>query len=142
MSYKRQLWSSGYDYIIRCPYDGTSIKYRDRDLGYRAWFPNGFVYCPRCRKPLRHNEIYAVYPNGSPVYRTQEEANLAIVNGYRRAMGMPDLDSLPAQTNAQAAPASAPSPAPAAGVAYCPDCGRQYRKGLEHFCSACGKKLD
>ncbi len=139
MSYKRQLWSSGFDYVIRCPYCGLTLKYRDRDLGYRAWFPNGFVYCPQCRKPLRHSEIYAVRPDGSPVYRTKEEAELAILNGYRRAVGMPLLDSLPVQAGAAAPAAAAPA---GIGVMYCPDCGRQYRKGADHFCAGCGRKLD
>lgn len=137
MSYKRQLWSSGYEYHIRCPYCGTLSKYRDRDLGYRSWYPNGFIYCPKCRKPLRHNEIYAVNSNGTPVYSTQEEANQAVQDGYLRAMGYPASAKAP-----NAAKADNKSSAVNPGIGYCPDCGRQYKKGTDSFCSGCGKKLD
>ena len=136
MSYKRQLWSSGYEYHIRCPYCGTPSKYTDRDLGYRSWYPNGFIYCPHCRKPLRHNEIYAVHPDGTPVYRTQEEANQSVQNGYLQATGYPAAAMAPHT----AAPAGSNGVAP--GIAYCTNCGRQYKLGQDHFCAGCGKKLD
>ena len=127
MSYKRALWSSGYVYHIRCPYCGTNISYTDRDLGYRAWYPNGFVYCPKCQKPLRHNEIYAVDSNGQPVYKTLEEANQAIHIGYMKAMGYP---------------AGQETVSAAGNTMYCKKCGRPYLPGKDHFCSGCGEKLD
>ncbi len=43
MSYKRALWTSGYKYRLRCPYCGTLIEYNDRQLGFRSWYPNGFI---------------------------------------------------------------------------------------------------
>ncbi len=134
MSYKRALWTSGYTYRMRCPYCGTEIIYTDRQLGYRSWYPNGFVYCPTCRKPQRHNEIFAVYPDGSPVYATKEAADLAIVEGYYRAIGAPVPNrTVPPGTAAGANPLD---------TAFCTECGRQYRRGVDHFCSGCGKKLD
>ena len=33
----------------------TIFTYEQEDLGYRLWYPHGFVYCPTCKKPLRHN---------------------------------------------------------------------------------------
>ena len=71
MTYKRQLWTSGYEYRLRCPFCGTYVSYVDRQLGFRAWYPDGFVYCPKCRKPIRHSELFAVHPDGTPVYKTQ-----------------------------------------------------------------------
>ncbi len=135
MSYKRALWTSGYTYRMRCPYCGTEIVYTDRQLGYRSWYPNGFVYCPTCRKPQRHNEIFAIYPDGSPVYTSQEAANQAIVEGYYRAIGAP----VPPQSNTAAPAQNAPDPS--AAVAFCTECGRRYRPGFDHFCSGCGKRL-
>ena len=138
MAFKRALWTSGYAYRINCPYCGTAIEYRDRQLDYRPWYPNGFVYCPRCRKPLRHSEIYAVHPDGSPVYATVAEAEQAIRQGYYGSMaGAPP----------SAPPQSAPPPAaqPSAGdkaVAYCTRCGRRYVVGEDRFCAGCGHKLD
>ena len=104
MTYKRQLWTSGYEYRVRCPYCGTHISYNDRQLGYRSWFPNGFVYCPGCRRPIRHNELFAVKPDGSPVFRTQEEANRSVYDGYNRALGL--------------------DPTAGIDVVSCPTCGR------------------
>ncbi len=36
------------------------FEYRRHNLGRRAWFPNGFVYCPKCRYPIRHRLEYEV----------------------------------------------------------------------------------
>lgn len=43
-----------------CEYCLSTIEYKFKDLGYRPWYPKGFVYCPKCQKPLRHSEKYAV----------------------------------------------------------------------------------
>ncbi len=137
MTYKRQLWTSGYEYRARCPYCGVNLSYTDRQLGYRSWFPNGFVYCPGCRHPIRHNEMFAVHPDGSPVFRTQEEANQSIYDGYNRALGLPATSAAP-----YASAASSPAPGGAEDTAFCRKCGRQYRKGYDVFCSGCGDKLE
>ena len=123
MSYKRAMWTSGYTYHVRCPNCGTEFNYTDRDLGYRAWFPNGFVYCQGCSKPIRHTEFYAVNPDGTPVFKTPAEADQSVYTGFMRAMGQ--------------------SPIPPGGAApCCSQCGRAYRPGIDHFCSSCGNKLD
>lgn len=41
-------------YRIQCEYCGCIFEYESEDLGYRPWYPHGFVYCPHCKKPLRH----------------------------------------------------------------------------------------
>ncbi|MBQ6475286.1 MAG: hypothetical protein IJJ34_03670 [Clostridia bacterium] len=124
MSYKRAMWTSGYTYIATCSYCGSRVRYTDRDLGYRAWYPNGFVYCPRCKKPIRHNEFFALNPDGSRVYATQEQADRAVNEGYLKAAGF-DRQIQPAE-----------------GTAYCTNCGRPYIRGTSSYCSGCGKKLD
>ncbi len=35
-----------------------TFDYKINNLGYRAWFPSGFVYCPKCRRPIRHRLEY------------------------------------------------------------------------------------
>ncbi|MCR5231650.1 MAG: hypothetical protein K6B64_03285 [Acholeplasmatales bacterium] len=40
---------------IKCEYCLTQFTYEQEDIGYRLWYPHGFVYCPKCAKPLRHN---------------------------------------------------------------------------------------
>ncbi len=44
----------------RCEYCYYEFDYHTYDLGHRAWYPHGFVYCPRCHKPLRHKLEYEV----------------------------------------------------------------------------------
>ena len=126
-TYKRQLWTSGYTYRIRCPYCGMTYQYLDGQMNYRSWFPDGFTYCPGCRRPNRHNEIFAIHPDGSPVYHSLEEAKTAILNGYYRAVGMPLVTTPPA-----AVPAN---------TAFCGKCGRAYQKGDANFCAGCGAPL-
>lgn len=51
-----------YDHTFhcRCEYCYYEFDYHTYDLGHRAWYPHGFVYCPRCKRPLRHrleNEV-------------------------------------------------------------------------------------
>ncbi len=118
MAFKRALWHSGLTYQMQCTTCRTLVRYTDYSLDFRPWYPNGFVYCPKCKTPLRHNELYAINPDGSPYY-----------------------------------PQPVPAPAPAytppqqetdTSVTYrfCNICGNRYVLGKDHFCSACGNKLD
>ena len=45
---------------VKCEYCRCEFEYRLGNLGYRAWYPSGFVYCPKCNKPLRHRLEYEV----------------------------------------------------------------------------------
>ena len=131
MAFKRALWSSGYNYKITCPNCRTVTVYNDKQLDFRPWFPDGFVYCPRCRKPLRHSEMYAINPDGTFVYNNQNDARQSIREGYYNACGMPPQNPAP---NSQ--------PQEQAGTAFCSNCGRRYEIGKDHFCAGCGNKLD
>ncbi len=44
----------------RCEYCYFEFDYHVYDLGYRSWYKHGFVYCPRCAKPLRHRLEFEV----------------------------------------------------------------------------------
>lgn len=68
MSYQRLMWHSGLTYRGVCPACRRYVVYTDYNLGFRAWFPDGFVYCPGCRKPIRHNENNAIKPDGTPYF--------------------------------------------------------------------------
>ena len=152
MAFKRALWTSGYTYIRRCEYCSTKVVYTDKQLDYRPWYPNGYVYCPTCRRPLRHTEFSAVHPDGTPVFNTKAEADESLRIGYYKAMNpnyQPYMEH-PQTPNNQAAPndraAQAPAPAPdqgpdtpTPGAAFCPECGRKYIKGQCNFCPGCGK---
>ena len=165
MAFKRALWTSGYNYRITCPYCRAVRIYTDRELDFRPWYPDGFVYCPRCRKPLRHNEIYAIHPDGSPVYSNRGEADMSIREGYYNAYGVNQPVQQPQYPQAQqpVPPVQQPAPPmqqpaqepqqPAQDMqqpvqeqqpaqAFCTNCGRPYTIGTDHFCSGCGTKLD
>ena len=60
----------GYDtynptFHCRCEYCYFEFDYHSYDLGHRAWYPHGFVYCPRCQRPLRHKLEYEVIGSSS-----------------------------------------------------------------------------
>ena len=75
MGYQRAKWKSGLTYENECDQCHTIVQYKDDKLGFRPWFPNGFVYCPKCNKPLRHNENLAI--NAQP---TSQVVNLNKMN--------------------------------------------------------------
>lgn len=43
-----------------CYHCRNVVRYTDYNLDFRPWYPDGFVYCPRCKGTLRHNEMYAI----------------------------------------------------------------------------------
>lgn len=47
-------------YKVKCEYCGAVIEYGKKDIGWRPWFPKGYVYCPKCKKPIRHHEANKV----------------------------------------------------------------------------------
>ncbi len=60
MAFQRALWHSGLTYQRTCDCCKAVISYNDYALDFRPWYPDGFVYCPRCNSPQRHNEGYAI----------------------------------------------------------------------------------
>lgn len=50
----------------KCEYCYYEFDYHTYDLGHRAWYPHGFVYCPRCQRPLRHKLEYEVKTSDVP----------------------------------------------------------------------------
>ena len=59
-NFKRANWHSGLTYVQTCGQCKTQVKYTDKVLDFRPWYADGFVYCPICQTPLRHNEKYAI----------------------------------------------------------------------------------
>ena len=62
-AFKRANWHSGLTYKQTCPVCNTTITYQDDKLDFRPWYPDGFIYCPTCNKPLRHREEYSLQVN-------------------------------------------------------------------------------
>ena len=71
--FKRANWHSGLTYRHVCENCKAEIKYTDYDLDYRPWFADGFVYCPRCQKPLRHNANLAINNDGEYINTPTQE---------------------------------------------------------------------
>ena len=66
MAFKRAEWHSGLTYRQRCDQCKALVQYDDYALDFRPWYADGFVYCPRCKNTLRHNENYAILNPASP----------------------------------------------------------------------------
>lgn len=80
MGFARARWHSGLTYKQTCDQCKTTVTYTDHNLDYRPWFADGFVYCPVCKKPLRHNENYAInnpQPKAEPTTPSSTNGELA-----------------------------------------------------------------
>ncbi len=71
--FKRANWHSGLTYEQTCPNCKSVIRYTDFNLDYRPWYPDGFVYCGKCEKPLRHSENFAINANKSQANCSQTQ---------------------------------------------------------------------
>ena len=65
--FKRAEWRSGLTYEQTCRTCGNIMRYMDNILDFRPWYPDGFVYCTKCKSPLRHSELYAINAPAGPV---------------------------------------------------------------------------
>lgn len=70
MAFQRALWHSGLTYQQTCRKCYTVVNYKDDVLDFRPWYPDGYVYCPKCHTPLRHNEAYAINRPQNPQPQT------------------------------------------------------------------------
>lgn len=153
MAFQRALWHSGLTYKQTCSKCHTVIQYTDDQLDFRPWYADGFVYCPTCRSPLRHNEAYAVDENGNYIRTTPPGGVVAPgapAGAYAPGTPVPPaapyapvapVPAAPAPQDASAAPVSTDAPLAAGAVAFCKNCGRQYVVGDANFCNGCGNKL-
>ena len=136
MGYKRAQWHSGLTYEQKCEQCKTVVRYMDDKLGFRPWYADGFVYCPTCNTPLRHNERYAI---NAPQNPTPTFVDLSAPNPMTPP---PPPPPQPVQ------PQPAPQPQPCeveqsagATMLFCSQCGAPFREN-DKFCSQCGAKRD
>lgn len=110
MAYQRAQWKSGLTYQQTCENCRTVVRYMDDKLDFRPWYADGFVYCPTCHSPMRHNERYAIDGVNPMPFTAQPVAEQ--------------------NWNDQ----------PTAGTAaFCSRCGKKFNDG-DCFCSGCGAK--
>lgn len=116
MAFKRATWHSGLTYRVTCPDCKTVMEYTDEILDFRPWFADGFVYCVKCRKPLRHNENLAI---NSPAFTVIQEGGLP--NGAPiPPVGTENGGETPVQK-------------------FCSQCGSHFAP-TDRFCTQCGAK--
>ena len=118
MAFKRAEWHSGLTYRQTCEECNTTVVYMDDKLDFRPWFADGFVYCPKCRKPLRHREEYAI--DSAPAQVVDQTAPTP----------SPVIDITPD---------TPPAPVPGTLGNFCTGCGKAFGPD-DRFCSGCGKK--
>lgn len=61
-----------HQFKAKCEYCYTVFTYYRSNLDYRPWYPHGFVYCPTCKKPLRHSNDLLVAKYGVTEYENGE----------------------------------------------------------------------
>ncbi len=125
MAFKRALWHSGLTYKRECDACRAIVQYTDHSLDFRPWFADGFVYCPKCKKPLRHNEMYAIDADNKP----QE----TYVIGNDSAVIEKTVEEIPNPTNSGTQSKSLPM--------FCGKCGNKFNED-DMFCSSCGNKRE
>ena len=54
-------------FTVTCPTCQAPFDYQQSDLGFRAWYPNSYIECPCCHKPIRHNVVQYAYIPPAPV---------------------------------------------------------------------------
>lgn len=133
MAFKRALWHSGLTYQQTCYHCQTLIRYTDYNLDFRPWYPDGFVYCPRCKSPVRHNERFAINEDGTPYIFPGSQ--------QQYPQQYPQQPAVPQQTQYPQQPPVPQQNVPAQTQGVCPDCGKTYNEGIDRFCSQCGRKL-
>lgn len=57
-------------YSVQCPGCGTMFDYQRSDLAFRPWFIKGYVDCPCCHSPIRHDKKLNAY---IPLRKTDNE---------------------------------------------------------------------
>ncbi len=133
MGFKRAEWHSGLTYQQTCEQCKTVLQYTDYSLDFRPWYADGFVYCPKCKTPLRHNENYALGNNNEP------KVVPAPIPEAAPAEEKPAYTVTPAeQAGTAPTPAAEPAPAPAL-PAFCTNCGNKYGPN-DRYCPQCGNK--
>ena len=141
MGFKRAEWHSGLTYQQTCENCKTVLQYTDYSLDFRPWYADGFVYCPKCKTPLRHNENYAINPKPAHAPVPVPVSEPAPAPAPAPAEEKPAYMVTPSeQAGTASVPVAEPAPAPAPVLpAFCTNCGNKYGPN-DRFCPMCGNK--
>ena len=83
----KKIEDGGQDvFEVKCEYCGCRFSYTTKDLGYRLWYPHGFIYCPDCKKPIRHELEYLVKSDDNDTWLCacgkRNKDNFCVVSGF------------------------------------------------------------
>ena len=53
-------------YEVTCASCNAVVQYLGQDVSYHRNFPQGYVYCPNCQRPIPHNEDNRCGTDASP----------------------------------------------------------------------------
>ena len=120
--FSRENWHSGLTYKQTCDQCKETFKYTDYQLGFRPWFADGFVYCPRCKKPLRHNEKFAI-----KVEKNDKQDIIVEEKKYERENKKDQKQTISVNDDKE-------------NMMYCQHCGERIPKNSK-FCSNCGNDV-
>lgn len=143
MAYKRASWHSGLTYRNTCSECKTSVEYTDEILDFRPWYADGFVYCPKCNTPLRHNENLAINSPHFSVVETPAAPAAPAAPVVPVTPVVPVAPVVPVEQEEIAPVVETPVvETPAAGgyvSKFCSQCGNKYEDS-DRFCPLCGNK--
>ncbi|MBQ7045197.1 MAG: zinc ribbon domain-containing protein [Clostridia bacterium] len=132
MAFSRAAWHSGLTYRQTCTRCKSVLRYTDKALDFRPWFADGFIYCPKCKTPLRHNENYAI--NAVTDNTTDNTAAQTVVTKNQ----VNDVAANENVTSNNENSIKADDIA-AHNAKFCTSCGHKYNDD-DVFCSKCGQK--
>ena len=127
MGYKRAEWHSGFTYRQTCAQCKTIVMYMDDKLDFRPWYPDGFVYCPKCDTPLRHNERYAI---DAPSSVSAVNVNAVFCTGCGKQLSVGDIFCSACGKKVEVE-----------NKKICSKCGYDTHEAGALFCTKCGNKL-
>ena len=66
-------------YLAECSFCHSKITYLGLDISFHRNYPNGYVYCPKCRRPIAHVEDNLFKGGKSP-----DEIKAMVVDAYKK----------------------------------------------------------
>lgn len=120
--FSRENWHSGLTYKQTCDQCKETFTYTDYELGFRPWFADGFVYCQNCKKPLRHNESYAIKE------KKIDNQDSAVEEKLNKYESIKEEKKTVSENNTKE------------NMMYCQYCGKRIQRDAK-FCSNCGRNI-
>lgn len=73
-------------YEIQCPLCKTRVQYMLDDVKYHRRFPEGYIYCPNCRRPMSHSTATAIELDKEKALKEAEENAILVAYKYEKQL--------------------------------------------------------